>query len=150
MIFDLRGYPTDNHLVLSHLTDTPIQSAIWQVARTIYPDREKLAGYEERGRWTLEPLKPRLRKAIFLTSAGAISYAESVMGIVEYYRLGETVGEPTAGANGNVNGVSLPGRFGVTWTGMRVIKHDRSQHHTIGIRPTVPVRRTLRAFSGRP
>lgn len=146
VIFDLRGYPTDNHDVLSHLTDTPIQSAIWQVARTIYPDREKLAGYEERGRWTLEPLKPRLRKAIFLTSASAISYAESIMGIVEYYHLGEIVGEPTAGANGNVNGVSLPGRFGMSWTGMRVIKYDGSQHHTIGIRPTVPVRRTLRAF----
>jgi len=86
-----------------------------------------------------------LRKAVFLTSAAAISYAESVMGIIEHYRLGEIVGEATAGTNGNVNSFKLPGGFGVTWTGMRVLKHDGWQHHLIGIRPTVPVRRTLRA-----
>ncbi|RPJ58157.1 MAG: hypothetical protein EHM23_18255 [Acidobacteria bacterium] len=145
VIFDLRGYPTDNHEILAHLTDTPLLSAIWQVPRTIYPDREKPAGYETSGRWTIEPQKPRLRKAVFLTSAAAISYAESVMGIIEHYRLGEIVGEATAGTNGNVNSFKLPGGFGVTWTGMRVLKHDGWQHHLIGIRPTVPVRRTLRA-----
>jgi len=145
VIFDLRGYPTDNHELLAHLTDTPLQSAIWQVPRTIYPDREKPAGYETSGRWTIEPRKPRLRKAVFLTSAAAISYAESVMGIIEHYRLGEIIGEATAGTNGNVNSFRLPGGFGATWTGMRVLKHDGSKHHLIGIRPTVPVRRTLRA-----
>ncbi len=145
VIFDMRGYPTDNHAIVCHLTDTRLESAIWRVPRTIYPDHEKPAGFDTSGRWTLEPQKPRLRKAVFLTSAGAISYAESIMGIVEHYRLGQIVGEPTAGTNGNVNSIRLPGRFGVSWTGMRVIKHDGSQHHLVGIRPTVPVQRTLRA-----
>jgi hypothetical protein len=26
---------------------------------------------------------------------------------------------------------------------MRVVKHDSSRHHTIGVLPTVPVRRTV-------
>jgi C-terminal processing protease CtpA/Prc len=33
----------------------------------------------------------------------------------------------------------------VPWTGMRVVKHDGSQHHLVGIQPTIPVPRTLEA-----
>jgi len=146
VVFDLRGYPNGNHDVLTHLTDTPIQSAKWNVPRFIYPDRERIAGWETSGRWELEPSKPRFRgRIVFLTDARAISYAESVMGIVEHYHLGEIVGQPTAGANGNVNRATLPGGFTLTFTGMKVLKHDDSQHYLIGIRPTVPVARTRAA-----
>ncbi len=144
VVFDLRGYPKGNHAVLQHLTGKPIQSARWQVPRIIYPDRERLAGYREDGRWQLEPATPRIAgKVAFLTDGRAISYAESVMGIVEHYRLGEIVGQPTAGTNGNVNRFTVPGGFQILWTGMRVIKHDGSQHHLIGIKPTVPAGRTI-------
>jgi C-terminal processing protease CtpA/Prc len=64
------------------------------------------------------------------------------MGIVEAYRLGEIVGEATAGTNGNVNPFVLPGGYSVSWTGMQVLKHDGSRHHGVGIRPTIPVQRT--------
>ena len=30
-----------------------------------------------------------------------------------------------------------------SWTGMKVLKHDGSRHHGIGIQPTVPVSRTV-------
>ena len=83
-------------------------------------------------------------KVVFITDGRAISYAESFMGFIEYYRLAEIVGQPTAGTNGNVNFFNLPGGFRVTWTGMKVVKHDGSQHHLIGIQPTVPVHRTIR------
>jgi C-terminal processing protease CtpA/Prc len=69
------------------------------------------------------------------------------MGIVEAYKLGEIVGGPTAGTNGNVNPFSLPGGYSMSWTGMRVTKHDGSHHHGVGIRPTVPVSRTLRGVA---
>jgi len=65
------------------------------------------------------------------------------MGIVEFYHLAEIVGGPTAGTNGNVNPLPLPGGYRVTWTGMKVLKHDGSRHHGVGIAPTVPVSRTL-------
>jgi hypothetical protein len=56
------------------------------------------------GRWNMHPLEPRWRMPVaFMTNSGAISYAESIMGIVEHYRLGEIVGSPTAGTNGNIN-----------------------------------------------
>ncbi len=51
--------------------------------------------------------------------------------------------KPTAGTNGNVNPCfSIPGSYTITWTGMKVLKHDGSQHHGVGIQPTVPVSRT--------
>ena len=74
--------------------------------------------------------------AALLTDARAISYAETCMGIVEHYRLGTIVGEPTAGTNGNVNSIPLPGGYRVSFTGMKVLKHDGSVHHGVGIRPT--------------
>jgi C-terminal processing protease CtpA/Prc len=53
------------------------------------------------------------------------------------------VGGPTAGTNGNVNPVLLPGGYRLIWTGMKVLKHDGSRHHGIGIQPTIPVSRTV-------
>jgi hypothetical protein len=147
LVFDVRGYPKSGaERILRHLADEPLQSAKWMVPRILYPDRLRLVGYDTSGRWYLTPETPRFRgKAVFLTHAGAISYGESVMGIVEHYRLGEIVGQPTAGTNGNVNPFHLPGGYRVTWTGMRVVKHDDRQHHLIGILPTVPLERTISA-----
>ena len=111
--------------------------------RLIYPDQKNIVGHAG-GRWTLPPKTPRFSGDVaFLTDARAISYAESIMGIVEHYDLGAIVGQPTAGANGNVNPLELPGQYQVYWTGMRVQKHDRSQHHLVGIRPDVSAERTL-------
>ena len=144
VVFDLRGYPNSNHEVLRYLTQKPLRSARWEVPEIIYPDGVNLVGYDTPDRWTLPPKAPYFTgKIVFLTDVRVISYAESVMGIVEYYKLGDIVGQPTAGANGNVNPFTLPGDYTIRWTGMRVIKHDGSQHHLIGIRPTVPVERTL-------
>jgi C-terminal processing protease CtpA/Prc len=67
------------------------------------------------------------------------------MGIVEYYKLADMVGTTTAGCNGNANYIDLPGGFQVMWTGMKVLKHDGSQHHLIGIKPTYPVEKTIEA-----
>ena len=69
------------------------------------------------------------------------------MGIVEHYKLGEIVGGPTAGTNGNINPFKLPGGYTVMWTGMKVLKHDGSQHHGIGILPTVPASRTRKGVA---
>lgn len=114
-----------------------------QVPRIIYPDRRRIVGWAEYG-WELQPAKPHIQgKVVFLTNSSAISYAESFMGLIAHYRLGEIVGAPTAGANGNVNPFALPGGVIVTWTGMKVLKHDGSTHHGIGVLPTVPLEPTL-------
>ena len=99
--------------------------------------------FERGGEWNLDPADPLLEaKKAFIIDGRAISYAESCMGIIEAYKLGAIVGAPTAGTNGNINPFTLPGGYQVSWTGMKVLKHDGSRHHGIGILPTVPVSRT--------
>ena len=146
VIFDLRGYPGKlSTVVLQHLTDTPIDSARWNIPIVARPDRERME--LQFSNWTLEPRKPRIRgKVAFLTDGRAISYAETYLGIVEHYKLAEIVGGPTAGTNGNINPFELPGGYAVNWTGMKVLKHDGSQHHGIGILPTVPVSPTIQGI----
>ncbi|HEY2289326.1 MAG TPA: S41 family peptidase [Thermoanaerobaculia bacterium] len=147
VVFDLRGYPSHiSPVILDHLTDKPITSAYWNVPMITRPDRQ---GWQwDTSGWYLRPEEPRLKgKIAFITDGRAISYAESYMGIVEAYHLGEIVGGPTAGTNGNINPFALPGGYRVVWTGMKVTKHDGSPHHGVGIQPTVPVARTIQGVA---
>lgn len=140
IVFDLRGYPNAAAMtVLRRLAERDLESARWNVPIVTRPDREEWT-WNTGGRWNLKPIEPRWTAAVaFLTDGRAISYAESILGIVEHYDLGEIVGSTTAGTNGNVNPFELPGGYHVAWTGMKVLKHDGSQHHGVGILPTVRV-----------
>ena len=59
--------------------------------------------------------------------------------MVEGHRLGRFVGEPTAGTSGDANLVVLPGGYQLEWTGAKVLKHDSSRHHGLGIQPNYEV-----------
>jgi hypothetical protein len=143
VVFDLRGYPRVRPRILRHVARETVRSALFETPRVIYPGGRDVS-HDDAGRWTLPPLTPHIGgRVAFLTDGRAISYAESVLGIVEAHGLGEIVGSPTAGANGNINRFVLPGGFPLLFTGMRVRKHDGSPHHLVGILPTVPAGRTL-------
>jgi hypothetical protein len=142
IVFDFRGYPSLGKEFLTYLSDHPLLSAQWLIPDLLWPDRHDMQ-FTHGGEWNLQPAKPFLSaKKAFITDGRAISYAESCMGIIEYYKLGAIVGAPTAGTNGNINPVALPGGYTVTWTGMKVLKQDGSRHHGMGIIPTIPVSRT--------
>jgi C-terminal processing protease CtpA/Prc len=143
IVFDMRGYPsTSPNGLFPHLSDQPLKSAQWHLPEVTRPDREQLK-FVRGNEWDLRPRAPFLKaKKAFITDGRAISYAESCMGIIEHYKLGEIIGDATAGTNGNINPFQLPSGHTVSWTGMKVLKHDGSQHHGIGIRPTIPLTRT--------
>jgi C-terminal processing protease CtpA/Prc len=148
VIIDFRGYPKGFDF-LDYLSDQTMQCAIWQIPITTKPDRLGAAEYHI-SRWDVLPKAPRLKgRLIFMIDGRAISAAETAMGIVEAYRLADIVGEPTAGTNGNVNPFTVPGGYVLTWTGMRVLKHDGSRHHGVGILPTHPVSRTIKGITER-
>lgn len=144
IICDLRGYPRNNHELLTHFLARPDTAAHWmRVPRFIYPDQKQVAGYAYEG-WAMQPKAPHLAaRVVFITDSRAISYAESVMGLVKGYGLATIVGQPTAGTNGNVNPFTLPGRYTVRWTGMEVRRLDGQPHHGVGVLPDVPTERTL-------
>jgi C-terminal processing protease CtpA/Prc len=142
ILFELRGYPRIGPDTIGHLIDQPVTCARWNVPIVVQPDRAGVTF--EFSNWTVQPKAPRFRaKIAFLTDARAISYSETYLGIIEHYKLAEIVGEPTAGTNGNVNPFTLPGGYRISWTGMKVLKHDGSVHHGVGIRPTIPVSPTI-------
>ncbi len=145
IIFDLRGYPKGNHGLISHLLKTKDTTEGWmKVPQIIYPDQENIAGWESY-EWMLETATPYLgdKQIIFITDGSAISYAESFMGYIEGYELGTIIGQPTAGTNGNINPFELPGGYRLSWTGMKVYKHNGSQHHAIGVAPDIFVTKTI-------
>jgi len=146
VIFDLRGYPKTNDF-LHYLSDKTLQSAFWQIPIVTRPDRQGVPEYDST-QTELAPIEPRIKgRVIFMTGSGAISNAETVMGIIEAYHLADIVGETTAGTNGNFNPFTVPGGYTLVWTGMRVLKHDGSRHHGVGISPTHPVPRTIKGIA---
>ena len=148
LVFDLRGYPHGNEDVINHLlTGREKRGERWMfIPHIAWPDRERISGWDSGGWDQLRPEEPHFEgKPVFLANAVAISYAESIMGYIEGLKLAEIVGGPTAGANGNILLLPLPGGFRFSWSGMKVTKLDGSRHHLIGVRPTVPLERTLGA-----
>jgi C-terminal processing protease CtpA/Prc len=147
IICDLRGYPAGNHRFMEYLLPSDDTSSQWmQVPQIISPDQEGVVGFQKFS-WDLKARPPRLKaKVIYLTDGRAISYAESYLGFVQHYRLATIVGQPTAGTNGDVNVFSLPGDYRIYWTGMKVLRHDGSIHHGVGIQPDVYVERTVQGI----
>lgn len=145
IICDLRGYPKNNHEIISHFLHSNDTSQRWmRVPQVIYPDQQDIAGYVEMG-WGLKAKEPHFgAKVFFLLDGSAISYAESFMGFIEHYDLATIVGQPSAGTNGNVNRFELPGGYSISWTGMKVFKQDGSPLHGVGILPDVYVEKTIR------
>jgi len=143
IILDMRGGPGPAAFrLLPRLHADPLSTAQFLIPTTRLPNQAAVEWDDVS--WTLEPLQPQLTaNVVFLTDGRALSAAETVMGIIEHYRLGAIVGEPTAGTNGNINRIELPSGHVAVWTGMRVLKHDGSRHHGVGIQPTVPVSRTI-------
>ena len=131
--------------LISHLISTPVWSATWRVPVTTCPDRRNIS--YDTSRRKIEPEKPFLKaKVVFIEEPFNVSYGETLLGIIDFYKLGKLVGDTTAGTNGNVNFISLMGNYSIMWTGMRVLKHDGSQLHLVGFRPDYPVKRTIKAI----
>ncbi|MDF0716920.1 S41 family peptidase [Muricauda sp. 334s03] len=145
IICDLRGYPKGNHDFISHLLKSKDTTMGWMsVPRIVAPNRENLDEFEQ-FQWNMPTMEPYLgdKNVIFITDGRAISYAESYMGYIEGYDLATIIGQPTAGTNGNINYFDLPGKIRIVWTGMKVVKHDGTQHHAIGVLPDIYLTKTI-------
>ncbi|HEY0557428.1 MAG TPA: S41 family peptidase [Thermoanaerobaculia bacterium] len=143
IVFDMRGYPfLLSAPVLGHLIDKPVTSNWFNIPVVTQPDRQ---GWSWHSIYQfVTPKAPRFTgRFAFLIDGRVLSAAESLMGIVEGEHLGALVGGPTAGTNGSMDPFDVAGGHTLRWTGMDIRKKDGSPHHGVGIKPTVPVSRTL-------
>ncbi|WP_394831846.1 S41 family peptidase [Pendulispora rubella] len=84
---------------------------------------------------------------VLLIGPSAISAAEnfSTM-LVDAKRLTAIVGRRSAGTNGNITTLFLPGALSFTFTGMEILHTDGSRFHGIGIVPNIEVTPTAEDF----
>ena len=147
IIFDMRGYPYTSGVwsdVIGHLIEKPIKGPVFRINQSIYPNRESVTYYQLRNE--ILPMKPLITgKVVYLSYAGSISQPEYILGHIKDNQVAEIVGQPTAGADGNIQKFSIPGNFIERYTAAIVLNADRSQTHLIGIQPTVPIERTIEA-----
>jgi len=130
--------------IIPHLIDADVQASPMRTPQIMRPDRVGWT-YNESS-WPIKPTLPRVRgKVVFIVEPSVVSYGETCAAILAHYHLATFVGTPTAGCNGNVNFLTLPSGPGVMWTGMEVLRHDRSPFYGVGFAPDIPVERTIAA-----
>jgi C-terminal processing protease CtpA/Prc len=153
IIFDMRGYPKAvgfrllDHLSLESLWLQPVYVPVITRPDHIATQLENVARQWSKPVPAEEQLTDNI--AFIINGNGAISQAESILGIVAGHELGELVGEPTAGANGTSIQLQLPDRYWTFWTGDVVKKFDGSPLFAVGITPTIPAERTINGVAAR-
>ncbi len=146
LIFDLRRGRNVSTVLLSHLIDRTAASSKWQIPVVMAPDHRDVEWMTTF--WTIEPKAPRFRgRVAFLEDGRCDGYAETLLAMIEAYRMADIVGARSGGSNGTLNKADLPGGWRVTWSGQRVLKHDDSRLQGAGVAPTVPAAPTLRGIS---
>jgi C-terminal processing protease CtpA/Prc len=152
VIFDMRGYPngtawsiaprlTEKQNVIAaqfsrplleatSLTNSEIDSAHYSFAQRI-PERQ---GDVYKG------------KVVVLINEDAISQAEHTCLFFESATNVTFIGTPTAGANGDVTQMVLPGNLTVSFSGHNVRHADGRQLQRVGIQPTIRVEPTIRGL----
>jgi C-terminal processing protease CtpA/Prc len=85
-------------------------------------------------------------KVVVLINEDAISQAEHTCMFLEAATDVTFIGTPTAGANGDVTNMVLPGNLIVGFSGHDVRHADGRQLQRVGIQPTIRVERTIRGM----
>jgi len=153
VIFDMRGYPngtawpiaprlTEKKNVVAALFSRPILEA-----RSL--GDSELAGSV---RYMFAQQIPERQgdvykgKVVVLINEDAISQAEHTCMFFEAATDVTFIGTPTAGANGDVTAMVLPGNLSVSFSGHDVRHADGRQLQRLGIQPTIRVAPTIRGL----
>jgi C-terminal processing protease CtpA/Prc len=148
IVFDMRGYPLGTPWFLAPrvaikegaptaLLETPIVGYVGQMTggaffQTLMPRPAGVPRYEG--------------KTVMLIDERTQSQAE-LMGMSLRAANGTTfIGSPTAGANGEVTNVTLPGGITMGFTGQAAKWPDGRQLQRLGLKPDVPVKETIKGI----
>ncbi len=144
IILDLRFYLRISTALLGNLLTAPDSLANTLIKRYIRPGEELPRLNEDEPTWGVEPAEPHISaKVVALCGRQSQSYCEMYLDVLKHNRRATLVGQPSAGANGNVIITDLPGDLQVYWTGMLVRQADKSRFQGVGISPDILVETTL-------
>ena len=148
LVLDMRDYPDVNYYeFLSVFFERPVSAAIFGHPTWTGPERFEIT--EEI--WSVESfgpaMSPYLGQVVVLTSHKSVSSAEHVCQILRQSDQVTFIGQQTAGTNGTVTQLWLPGQIQLTFTGMQLLNPDGSSFHGTGIIPDIEVVPTAAAFA---
>ncbi|RFB17398.1 ABC transporter permease subunit [Bacillus sp. HNG] len=145
IIFDFRAYPAiDLSALFEKLSDEIIYTMPMNVPRIMYPNKPPVE-FDENQASYLPKDEIFTSKMVALIDGSCISACETYAGTFKGNGLATMIGGPTAGTNGSINLIKLPGNMGVWFTAWQALSVDWSQHHMIGVQPDVIVERTREA-----
>ena len=153
VIFDMRGYPngtawsiaprlTEKKNVVAALFSRPLLEATTLSA----------SEYSEPPSFSFSQKIPERQgdaykgKVVMLINEDAISQAEHTCMFFDSATDVTSIGTPTAGANGDVTFMVLPGNLAVSFTGHNVRHADGRQLQRVGIQPNIHVAPTIRGL----
>lgn len=145
LILDIRSYPRGVFPILGRrlaVTGSTITSEM-RVPMLTGLARTKDLFLQDLG----APAEPYRGRTLALIDERGISQSEHTCLTLESLAGTKFVGSPTAGANGNITHLVVPGGIYVTFTGMDVRHADGRQLQRIGIVPDYPVARTVSALA---
>jgi C-terminal processing protease CtpA/Prc len=149
LVVDMRGYPgIDHYEAAQRLVQVNFSSPIFRT--------KVLTGLDEGSvneeSYSEAPLaSPSFVGPIaLLVGHSTVSAAENFSTMLVDAQRVHVVGRTSAGTNGNITGVQVPGDFGFTFTGMEVRHADAGQSvfHGVGIVPHIEVALTAQDFAG--
>lgn len=146
LVIDMRGYPgIDHYAVASRLAVTDFSSPVFRVTTFTGPDESEV----DVSSYPLAPSNPFTGPIVLLVSHHTVSAAENFSTMLVDVDRVTVVGRNSAGTNGNITGVNLPGGFVFTFTGMDVRHADgnESVFHGSGIKPAAETVLTAADFA---
>jgi C-terminal processing protease CtpA/Prc len=145
LIIDDRGYPgyPPTWDLVARLCGRPVKSTIFEIPVVSGSDQPTRA-------WEIiqyeVPPHPKVhyrKPVVVLINDKAMSNSEDLCVYLRNAERVTFVGSPTAGTNGEVTFLSLPGGGRIGFTGMRAKYADGSRFQNIGILPDVPAAPTI-------
>lgn len=140
LVVDMRGYPgIDHYAAARRLIQKNFSSPLFRVPVFTGPDKREVV----ESNVSLTPLSnPSFAEPIvLLVGHHTVSAAENFSTMLVDAGRVTVIGRQSAGTNGNITGVQLPGLYALSFTGMEVLhaNAEKSVFHGVGIVPDMEV-----------
>jgi C-terminal processing protease CtpA/Prc len=145
IIFDMRGFPQGTFWAIAPrlAEESGIGAALFQRPFVITPGESPSTSYT-----FMQTILPTNNwhykgKTVMLIDERTISQAEHTGLFFEAANGTKFIGSPTAGANGDITNITVPGGIFIMFTGQSVRHADGRQLQRIGLVPDIEVRPTI-------
>lgn len=148
VILDMRGYPGPlAWRLIPHFVEKEYHSPIFRVHHWLRPSGFKMNETSQ----AYPASKPFFSiPTAYIVGNRTVSAAEHLGTMLKQSRDLTIVGSRSAGTNGNITGLSLPGGLSFSFTAMEILWKDRSTFHGVGLVPDIKVQSTPKdIWSGR-